>query len=424
MEQEKVDVKKPEAKQEAASDNRLVIGLNDKNKDIFIHEKSRYCNTLVLGTKGTGKTVTVLPMFVEQDLKRKNAGVTIIVSSKEMAYTMYSLAKQYKRKVTFLKPSVSNEIANKFLWMQDYNYDYINENIINYKEAIRKKEVVIIDMELLKYKGDGLKALAMLLLQLRLDVQETDITQRTPHFIYADDAHNYLKFLEDLLIYSDSYNLGITLFAQSREQFLTPNRDYRPTLDSNVRNTLLLSNISPSDYAFYKQKFYDKTSESDFFSRESNTFLYEMINATGNRMSGLVKFKKLITLDFDALAAKSKKIRATLLKDKRKEREIALLEKYQRENGLQPAVSLSHEPQPIDQALLDKILSEDFIPSQEEQERQGAEQEAFNKELEAKIKQQVFDEEKEAKRNVAERLFNHYNDFVDYCDEVFDFKYE
>ena len=424
MEQEKVEVKKTEVKQESVSDNRLVIGLNDKNKEIFIHEKSRYFNTLVLGTKGTGKTVTVLPMLVEQDLKRKNAGVTIIVSSKEMAYNMYSLAKQYKRKVNFLKPSVNNEIANKFLWMQDYNYDYINEYIINYKEAIRKKEVVIIDMELLKYKGDGLKALAMLILQLRLDVQETDITQRTPHFIYADDAHTYLKFLEDLLIYSDSYNLGITLFAQSREQFLTPNKDYRPTLDANVRNTLLLGNIAANDYPFYQQKFFDKTSENDFFSRESNTFLYEMINVAGNRMSGLVKFKKMITIDFDALAAKSKKIRATLLKDKRRERETVIREKLQKESGIQPTVTLSHEPQPIDQALLDKILSDDFIVSEEEQARQEAETAVINEELEAKVKQQVFAEEKEAKRNVAERLFNHYNDFVDYCDEVFDFRYE
>ena len=32
-------------------------------------------------------------------------------------------------------------------------------------------------MEMLKYKSDGLKALAMLLLQLRLDIQETDILE-------------------------------------------------------------------------------------------------------------------------------------------------------------------------------------------------------------------------------------------------------
>ena len=422
--EEKLEAKKTETKVEAVSDNRLVIGVNDKNKEIFIHEKSRYYNTLVLGTKGTGKTATVLPMFVEQDLKRKTAGVTIIVSSKEMAYNMYSLAKQYKRKIHFLKPSVNNEIANKFLWMPEYNYDYINENIINYKEAIRRKDVVIIDMELLKYKSDGLKCLAMLLLQLRLDIQETDITQRTPHFLYADDAPQYLKFLEDLMIHSDNYNLGITLFAQSREQFLTPNRDYRPTLDTNVRNTLLLSNLAVTDYPYYKQKFYDKVNEADFFSREANTFLYEMVSMTGNRMTGLVKFKKIITIDFEQLAAISKKIRTNLLKEKRKAREQDLREKYQKENGIKTPVNLSSEPRPIDPDLLDKILANDFAPTEEEVQQAEEELAQFNTEMEAKIKQQVFAEEKEAKRKVATRIFNHYNEFIDYCDEVFDFKYE
>ena len=208
-----------EKKEVVIDENRLIIGVNDKSKDLFIPEKSRFLNTLVIGTKGTGKTTSVLPMFVEQDLKRKNAGVTIISSSKEMSYNIYSLAKKYKRKINFIKPSINNEVTNRFLWLKDYNYDYINENIINYKEAIKKKEVVIIDMEIMKYKSDALKAVAMLLLQLRLDIQETDITQRCHHFLYVDDAYNYLKFLEDLLTFSDNFNLGITLFMQSRNQF-------------------------------------------------------------------------------------------------------------------------------------------------------------------------------------------------------------
>ena len=99
-----------------------------------------------------------------------------------MAYNLYSICKQYKRKVHLLKPSTNSEISNKFLWQTQYNYDYINESIINYKEAIRKKEIVIIDMEVFKYKLDAIRATAMLLVQLRLDLQDTDITQRHSHF--------------------------------------------------------------------------------------------------------------------------------------------------------------------------------------------------------------------------------------------------
>lgn len=322
------DTKKKET-QNFIDENRLVIGVNDKNKDLFIPEKSRFLNTIILGTKGTGKTTSVLPMFVEQDLKRKNAGVTIISSSKEMSYNLYSLAKKYKRKIHFIKPSINNEVTNKFLWLQDYNYDYINENIINYKEAIKKKEVIIIDMELMKYKSDALKSVAMLLLQLRLDIQETDITQRCHHFLYVDDAYNYLKFLEDLLIFSDNFNLGITLFMQSRNQFITKNKDYSSLINNNIRNTLLLNNITMEDYLYYKDKFSDKTI-NDFFNREFNSMLYETIDSMGIRRVGIAKFKKLLIGDWDELEAKSKRIRASLLKDKRKERELELREKYKK----------------------------------------------------------------------------------------------
>lgn len=177
---------------EVIDDNRLIIGVNEKRKDLYIPESSRYFNSLVLGLKGTGKTSEVLPMFVAQDLKNKKVGATIIVTKKEMAYSVYALAKKYKRKVKLLKPSISNEISNKLLWQTAYSYDYINEFIINYKEAIKKKEIVIIDMEILKYKSEGLRAVAMLLLQLQLDIQETDITQKTPHYLYIDDAQYYL----------------------------------------------------------------------------------------------------------------------------------------------------------------------------------------------------------------------------------------
>ena len=548
-------------------DNKLVIGLNDKNKELFIPEKSRFLNTLVLGTKGTGKTTSVLPMFVEQDLKRKNAGVTIISSSKEMSYNLYSLAKKYKRKITFIKPSINNEVTNKFLWLQDYNYDYINENIINYKEAIKKKEVVIIDMELLKYKGDALKAIAMLLLQLRLDIQETDITQRCHHFLYVDDAYNYLKFLEDLLLFSDNYNLGITLFMQSRNQLITKNKDFTSLISNNVRNTLLLNNLTIEDYNYYKDKFFEKNNPSDFYNREFNTMLYETIDSMGVRRIGVTKFKKMLIGDWDELEAKSKRIRATLLKEKRKERELELKDKYKKsletvskivetktaptsqvETIVTPLVedtknisTPSNEPKPIDMDLLSSLTGDKIKPREfnikkyndkksnknvnfnppktnfdialeqkvkenakdrkpqldltkdiadlgsikiektatpkdntkpiieqkkpieevktspiekvhkEESPKSELKQEIKTKEniklelninpievqkkkeeeaikiqaeIDKKIQEQIMNEEKERKRLVATRIFNNYNENIDYCDEVFDFKYE
>ena len=369
-----------EKKEVVIDENRLIIGVNDKSKDLFIPEKSRFLNTLVIGTKGTGKTTSVLPMFVEQDLKRKNAGVTIISSSKEMSYNIYNLAKKYKRKINFIKPSINNEVTNRFLWLKDYNYDYINENIINYKEAIKKKEVVIIDMEIMKYKSDALKAVAMLLLQLRLDIQETDITQRCHHFLYVDDAYNYLKFLEDLLTFSDNFNLGITLFMQSRNQFITKTKDFTSLISNNVRNTLILNNITMEDYIYYKDKFPDKNS-NEFFNREFNSMLYESIDSMGMRRVGVARFKKLLIGDWDELEAKSKKIRATLLKEKRKEREAELKEKYQKSLEIQKLKATQEEssqtksileekskpiptkePKPLDKKLIQDLTAPPIEP--------------------------------------------------------------
>lgn len=588
-----------EKKDVVIDENRLVIGVNDKSKDLFIPEKSRFLNTLVIGTKGTGKTTSVLPMFVEQDLKRKNAGITIISSSKEMSYNIYSLAKKYKRKINFIKPSINNEVTNRFLWLKDYNYDYINENIINYKEAIKKKEVIIIDMEIMKYKSDALKTVAMLLLQLRLDIQETDITQRCHHFLYVDDAYNYLKFLEDLLTFSDNFNLGITLFMQSRNQFVTKSKDFTSLINNNIRNTLLLNNITIEDYFYYKEKFSEKNI-NDFFNREFNSMLYESIDSMGIRRVGVAKYKKLLIGDWSDLEAKSKRIRATLLKEKRKEREAELKEKYQKSLEIQKIQettveeknkqTLTKEPKPLDKNLMkdlttpptehlnikprefniksknefkkeqvvagakpnfnppktnydlaleqDKkhknisllegiadlgsikpktqpqnqvpkkeekttskepeksvpmpqekskneknvleqnknkeenfvkkedskfekkekkienknekttslqIVKTDFndnssnikteqnistkiietkIPSLEEVQRQEEDALRIQKEIEKKIQEQILNEEKERKRLVATRIFNNYNENIDYCDEVFDFKYD
>ena len=60
----------------------------------------------------------------------------------------------------------------------------------------------------------------------------------------------------------------------------------------------------------------------------------------------------------------------------------------------------------------------------EEIKKQEEEAIKIQQEIEAKIQEQILNEEKERKRLVATRIFNTYNENIDYCDEVFDFKYE
>lgn len=404
-EQEKSSSEAKTEEREQIIDNRLIIGQNEKRNDLFIADNSRFLNMAIIGAKGTGKTTSLLPFFAEQDISKKLSGSTFIVSDKEMAYNLYSLCKKYKKKVHLLKPSINNEISNKFLWMNEYNYDYINEKIINYKEVIRRKEIVIIDMEVFKYKLDAIRATSMLLLQLRLDLQDTDITQRHNHFLYVDDAFYYMKFLEDLLMYGSTYNLGVILFLESRTQLMSLDKDYRSIFDNNIRNILLLNKISNDDYDFYKRMFSDKLFEN-IFNREKTSIVYQTVDIKGSIRNGISKLKPMNNSDLKEIERISKKIRTGLLKEKRKMRENEI---RARMNDAQ----YTNEPKPIDEKLLESLVNETEYMSNEKKKNV--------EEIEEKIKEKIKEEEKTTKRKLAENIFNNYNKNIEFCDDLFKF---
>ena len=392
--------KEEELENKPILDNRLILGQNDKHNDLFIAESSRYLNMMVLGSKGTGKTSNLLPFFAEQDISKKLSGCTFIVSDKEMAYNLYSICKQNKRKVHLLKPSIDNEIANKFLWKTNYDYDYINEKIINYKEAIRKKEIIIIDMEIFKYKEDAIRATAMLLLQLRLDLQDTDITQRHSHFLYVDDAYYFISFIDDLLRFGSVYNLGTILFLESRSQLVNKKNDYRNIVEDYVRNTIILNKISMDDFYYYKECF-DERIFKNIFNRECTSLIYQTVDKNNMLRNGIAKMKSVNTLDLNEIVKQSKKIRSTLLKEKRKNREMEMK-------------AISHEPKPIDEELLQSIINEtNYKPKPQPKQ--------YTEEKEEEIREQIREEEKTKKRKLAENIFNNYNSHIEFCDDLFKF---
>ena len=389
--------------------NRLIFGYNDKKKPIFIPESSRYFNTLVLGVKGTGKTTGLLPFFVEQDMKNKQVGLTVIASSREISYTLYTLAKQYKRKVIFIKPSINNEVSNKFLFKTDYDYDYIDMNLVCYKDAIKSKSVIIIDMETLKYKSEAIKAVAMLLLQLQLDIQETDLTNRTPHFLYIDDAYIYIPFLKYLLLYGDTFNLGITLFFNSRNQF----GEYESLINNTVRNLFLLNSLTKEDAEYYQYKFQD-TETNLHSNRGATSLLYEIVDAQFTKRTGQVNYKRMTPEEVEVLEKKSKKLRTKLLKDKRTQQELSLRDDLKSVMGEK---SVKGEPIPIEESILEEDKIMDFT-SETEEERLKSEELKHEE-----IRNQIIEEEKAQKRELATKSFNNMNKKIDYCDDNFDFQF-
>lgn len=235
--------------------NKEPFSLKISLDSIHLTEKSRQLNTLILGTKGTGKSESVIPSFAKQDFEANEAGCTFIVGTKDMAYTLYALAKlsgKKKKDIILLKPSV-NMTVNILFDSAEYDYDKVAE-LIDFKEVIRKKKIVIIDMEWEKYRNYAIKATAMLLMQLQMDMQDTKSTSKKPHNIYIDDAYHYLPFLELILVASKSYNLSTTLLMQSRQQLVQSDSDYSPLIDNNVRNLILMNGITYDDAEFYRKR--------------------------------------------------------------------------------------------------------------------------------------------------------------------------
>lgn len=422
IEEKKIDDKKIFNNE---NDNKLILGVSENKKDnyIFIPESSRYLNTLILGNKGTGKTEILLPKLVEQDLKSKKTGMTIITTNNDMSYNIYTLAKKYNYKpseIIFLKPSINNIISNKFLWISEYSYDFINEQIIDYKEAIKKKKIVIIDMEILKHKSEGIRAVAMLLLQLELDMQETDITQRQKHMLYIDDGELYIPFLKDIIHNSSNYNIGVTLFIQSRNQLIVNGKDYTKIIDNDFRNILLLNSLNISDIEYYKSKF----NTYEFLNRRLNSILYEIVDNSNLRRTGIVQFTPLENDFWNEINKNSKKNRTKLLNLKRKLREEELISQLKnkvkiKENVDDITYNFDKEIEDNDNSKIEKdnkILDISNLITKEDNNSIDTKKE--------EIKNIIKIEEKTVKRKLSQEIFNKLNKNIEVCSSDFLFSFD
>ncbi|MFI3211647.1 MAG: conjugal transfer protein TraG, partial [Peptostreptococcaceae bacterium] len=278
---------------------KLDIGKSGNDKDIYICSKARYLNTLTIGSKGTGKSSFIMPTFIAQDLKNKNLGLTIITSRKDMSYYIQAMANDEKRKITLIKPTLNPNIENRlFDGLMEIKqieessgfsggalYDLVNEDFINYKNAIKRKHIVVIDMENLQYGDQSVEAVLLFLKQLEIDIQETKVTNKTNHFVYIDDANYYLKGLTNLLEFGNEYNLGFNLFIRSRSQLVVNGVDYRSLIDDNIRTTILLNSLNQDDIDFYSKRFTNLN--IDFYNRDANSVVYDSINSNFKRISGV-----------------------------------------------------------------------------------------------------------------------------------------
>lgn len=327
----KLGVEAPKRSNKKLEDTDEAKGKPEKLKEVYLTEAARDATTMFIGVAGSGKSQFVIPLMFKQDLEKKDRGVTVICNQKDVAYTLYTMAKDAKRKVVLLKPSTNFAILNELLKKPAWSYTYINDNIINYKQAIKDKCIVIIDMEYDFYRNDAVRATAMLLLQLQTDMCITSETKKTKHYVYIDDCQHYLPFIEMLIECGGSYNVSSSLFFQGRNQFVFPEKDYTGFIDNNVRNTILMNNMNYEDVKYYAEKLCPesvglKTNIYNYLRLSYGQFIYDIQGVNYQRSIGTANLLGIPEADMQKIKKKSIKHRKALTKIKDREYNEFLLQ--------------------------------------------------------------------------------------------------
>lgn len=362
-------------------------------KPVYLHENSRLSNLLVMSTKNSGKSKNLIPMMFEQDIRHKDIGITVIVGTNEMAFDLYAMAKNAKRKVRILSPSTNMEIMNKLLYTKEWNYDYINDNIIDYKKSLNDRDVIIIDMEIEKYSLSGIRATALLLMQLQSDMLEN----KRRHYVYIDDAYRYLDFINNLLEYGDDHNIATHIFFQSRSQFKTSNRDYTALIDNNVRNIILLQGINYDDAVYYSSRMnIPKFSmPSDFTNRQYGEFVYEFLGESD------FKLKKGKGVLLGLTEEKRSEIRSAAKKYRKK------MSKENPQTGIDKKISMINEQSYLGQ-INDILLKQELDKESHLSVLADEIQEKENKEKISEIQDFKYDKKEEEKseqeNNIPEQI--------------------
>ena len=235
----------------------------DNSQKISLSYHNMLYNTMVIGTKGTGKSSIILKNFAYQTILNKNIGGLFITSTRNLSYEIYALAKHHKRRVLFLNPSINKDVE-----LAIYNNDYTVLDLeLDFNKLIFNNYIIIVDVEMLKTKELGKNFINFIISKLEESISINDEQFLKSFSIYIDDAFNYLDLLENILYYGREYNISSTLFFQNRNQFKTIKKDYTSFLDSNVINTIICNNLNIDDFKYYENllnmNIIDKMSSKD-----------------------------------------------------------------------------------------------------------------------------------------------------------------
>ena len=268
-----------------ADETKLAIGKDiSNNKIVYMNEKQR-TNTMIVGLASTGKSTQLLPSLLNQEFQNKNVGCTIFVSNEDIAFKLFALARYYRRQVKMIKPSTDLKIVNQFLWMKEYSYKYIKEEIIDFETAIEKKHIVIIDMEQFRYKNFAQNAVNKLLLQYQIEMYNAfnnpNKIKKPENHLYVDDAHLYMEGLKEILEYGKDYKVLTTILLKSTSLLNQKEEDYRAFVEANIQDYIYMNKLSVEDMKACRDRNTFVNQKVNFrFPQKYNEILYKRDLAT------------------------------------------------------------------------------------------------------------------------------------------------
>ena len=313
----------------------LSFGRTPDGSEMILDDGSRERNgLLIIGAKSSGKSEMIPELFwqdivVPQEINGEfrtpisNACLVYVVSKPEQAYYLYAMGRKYHRNVTLLKPSTSSRVMNELIGADKYDYDAVNE-LVNFEDGIRKRDVFVVDMEPASYGELSKIAVGMVLMQLQIAMHKTSKTAKRRVFLTVDDAHLYLPYLESLLEFGSSYNIVPTLMFQSRGQY----KGYEGVIESNIQNYLLLPNLTFDDSKHFSEQFFLDSPDYFIGRGEGKCYCSFLSNLKRTNTDTIIEGSLIDEHENENIIANAAKYRKQLL---RAEKEELYAAKIQRE---------------------------------------------------------------------------------------------
>lgn len=233
-------------------DFKFRFGMAKEPIEIATPERMRH--TLFYGSPLEGKKLSFLGC-VQEEGNQTDFGATFIVDSPEMGDYIVSLAKEAKRKYIWLNPEIHLGVQDILLFMEGYDFDLINQYIIDFEREIRLGHWIIIDLQPYLYKTYSYRSTRLLLTHLKKALIHMKESLRFPHTLYIENPIPLLTELPFFIENGKQLDLSLMIWATSPEDFKTPQQNYLPLIETYVRNLFVHSFHSMSDEPYFASLF-------------------------------------------------------------------------------------------------------------------------------------------------------------------------